>query len=154
MSDATGERPESGPHADDAHPSGLTVAALAIAVFTVVGGLAAWLAWLTLGVRSAGGWFAYTPLHQSAPFLPVPSAMGLGPMAALAAAGTWFAMLPTAGVGLVLADAARRRATSPDQTAGVRLAVVIAVGSLVVAIAGIAALFLSTHGVGSYRTGG
>lgn len=80
--------------------------------------------------------------------------MGLGPMAALAAAGTWFAMLPTAGVGLVLADAARRRATSPDQTAGVRLAVVIAVGSLVVAIAGIAALFLSTHGVGSYRTGG
>lgn len=152
MNDTDGEHPEAGPDVGAAPPTGLAVAALALAVFTVVAALAAWFAWLTVGFPSSGGWFAYAPVRRSSTFVLVPPSAAMAPWFTLAAAGTWFGTLPTAAVGLVLANAARRRATGPVRPAGVRPAVVVALGALLVAIAGIVALgFGAAH---SYWTGG
>ena len=116
--------------------SGLAVAALAIGVFTLVAAVAAW-GIVLIATRRADpgpvGGFAYTPLNQPADFLPLPSYPDFGALAATA----WFAVLPTASVGLVLVRAARHRHGSAD---GLRTGTSSAVVALALAIAGLVLL--------------
>ncbi|TCP50914.1 hypothetical protein EV191_107178 [Tamaricihabitans halophyticus] len=114
--------------------AGWSATTLGFGVFTLLTALMGWAAWLLVvapvTLTSGGGWFAYAPatVGDSA----VPYSFGGAGILTTLVGGVWLALVPVAGVGLVVARHARGRVPALRVRAGTITCVV----GLLLAVAG------------------
>lgn len=119
-------------------PSGRCLAALILAMVSLALAAMAWVTWFFLAPSGSGGWFAYTPLRGSAQFHTAQPPGGARAFGTLAVGAVWYATVPVAVVGTVLARISARYAAGSAPTKRVaRMATVTAVFALVVALIGV-----------------